>query len=314
MEREIKVRKKRFTAFWTVVLLVCSLVVPMMANAADYTFESDHSGTVLQPGQTIAVTGSEDYTVTYKITADDESAFAESTVAAGEEHQVLSISTDQLPAGKTFSGWKVSYVWLSGGMPGSVDLIAQLEDQIYTITLKDGETTLDTIQGTAGTAVSAPSDPTKNGYTFAGWNPALPDTMPAEDTTVTATWTPNRYSITYDLNGGINADSNPDTYVYGTGVASFEDASKDGWIFVGWYSDSACSVKVESIGTTQMEDITLYAKFEEQSRVIEAGTHSLTAGVQYQLGSSVTKVSGDSSTYVGGSFFYVPSTGTYTFS
>lgn len=311
MEREIQVRKRRFAAFWMTVLLVCGLGLPMIVHAADYTFESDHSGTVVQPGQKIAVTGGDSYTVTYQIL---EETFATETVAAGAEHQVLDISEDQIPAGKEFSGWTVSYVYLSGGMTGSVTLTANLTDRVYTITLKDGDATLGTIRGTAGTVLTEPSVPTKEGYTFAGWNPALPETMPAEDLTVKAVWDPNSYNITYVLDGGTNGANNPGSYVYGTGVVSFADASKDGYTFAGWFSDGGFATQVTTIAPTHTGDITLYAKFEEQSRVIEAGTHTLTAGVPYQLGSSVTRVSGDSSTYVGGSTFYVPADGTYTFS
>ena len=42
-----------------------------------------------------------------------------------------------------------------------------------------------------GAAVTAIADPTKTGYTFTGWSPAVPDTMPAEARTVYAQWRKN---------------------------------------------------------------------------------------------------------------------------
>ena len=62
----------------------------------------------------------------------------------------------------------------------------------YTITFEtDGGSEIDPITQDYGTDVTAPENSTKPGYTFAGWEPEIPDTMPAEDMTITAKWTKN---------------------------------------------------------------------------------------------------------------------------
>ena len=59
----------------------------------------------------------------------------------------------------------------------------------YTLTFDtNGGSTIAPITQDYGTAITAPADPTKTGYTFAGWTPAIPSTMPAENLTVTAQW------------------------------------------------------------------------------------------------------------------------------
>ena len=111
-----------------------------------------------------------------------------------------------------------------------------------------------------------------NGYRFDGWYRDEECTQKAEfDGTVTENVTyygkyvEQTYSIRYELGDGKNANTNPATYTYGTGVPKFEDATKPGYTFDGWYSDNTFETKVEKIGTTESGDKTLYAKWTAQT-------------------------------------------------
>lgn len=53
-----------------------------------------------------------------------------------------------------------------------------------------------------GTAITPPIPPKRLGHAFAGWNPTVPETVPATDQTHTAQWTKNVYTLTFDGNGG----------------------------------------------------------------------------------------------------------------
>ena len=71
------------------------------------------------------------------------------------------------------------------------------------------------------------------------------------------------YKITYKLNKGNNHKSNPSTY-YKQKV-TLKNASRKGYTFGGWYSDSKYKKKVTSISKSSKKDLTLYAKWNKVS-------------------------------------------------
>lgn len=99
------------------------------------------------------------------------------------------------------------------------------------------------------TAITAPADPTREGYTFISWDKAIPATMPAENMTLTAQWRINQYTITFDTDGG--SAIAPITQDYGTAITAPAAPTKTGYTFAGW--DRAIPA------TMPAEDLTLTA-------------------------------------------------------
>ena len=89
--------------------------------------------------------------------------------------------------GYTFKGWDKE---IPETMPAeNMTVKAQWEINQYAITFDtNGGSEIAPITQDYGTAITAPADPTREGYTFIGWDNAIPTTMPAENITVTAQW------------------------------------------------------------------------------------------------------------------------------
>ena len=102
---------------------------------------------------------------------------------------------DPTRAGYTFGGWYTEETCtkpyeFTTPVQNALTLYAKWTINQYTITFKPENGDKDTtITQDYGTAVTAPANPTRTGYTFAGWDREIPATMPAENMTVTARWT-----------------------------------------------------------------------------------------------------------------------------
>ncbi|NMA45730.1 MAG: InlB B-repeat-containing protein, partial [Lentisphaerae bacterium] len=164
--------------------------------------------------------------------------------------------------GYTFNGWNPA---VPQAMPaGDMTCVAQWQINRYTISFdSQGGSEVDSITQDYDTAVVAPADPSKEGYTFNGWNPAVPQTMPAGDTICVAQWTANPYTVNFDANGGTSSLSEQ-TYSFGVAFADLPTASRPDYSFSGWWTspDGGTQITGDTIVPVLAPGYTLYAHWE----------------------------------------------------
>lgn len=186
--------------------------------------------------------------VTYK---DGDSEHAKQVLPSG----TLATRPDDPTAtpGYTFGGWNkadgTAWDYASDKVTDNITLYAKWIANTYTVTFDTaGGTEIAPITQGYGTAITAPAAPTREGYTFIGWDTEIPTTMPAENMTVTAQWKINKYTITFDTAGG--TEIAPITQDYGTQIASPAAPTREGYNFVGWDKSIPATMPAENITIT----------------------------------------------------------------
>lgn len=152
-----------------------------------------------------------------------------------------------------------------------------------------------------GDTIPAVTAPTKTGYTFTGWEPELPATMPADNFSATAQWERKWYYITLDGNGGSPVSG----YAY-VGYDSMNipttNPTRSGYAFTGWYTaadggtlllnpdgtfnaieENTAYITQKTDGKyywTYDDDLTLYAGWEEIQTAVVNSLDDLVAALQ----------------------------------
>ena len=157
--------------------------------------------------------------------------------------------------GYTFAGWDRE---IPTTMPAeNMTITARWQVNQYTITFKPKNGGQDiVIKQDYGTAITAPANPTKTGYTFAGWNREIPTAMPAGDMTITAQWQLNRYTITFDTAGGSEVPSI--TQDYGTAITPPAAPARTGYTFAGWDREIPTTMPAENMTITARWQVNQY--------------------------------------------------------
>ena len=237
------------------------------------------------------------YTITFDTTGGSEIA-----PITQDYGTAITAPADPTREGYTFIGWDRE---VPETMPAeNMTVTAQWEINQYTITFDtSGGSEIAPITQNYGTNITAPADPTREGYTFIGWDKAIPTTMPAENMTVIAQWEINQYTITFDTAGG--SEIAPITQDYGTAITAPSDPTREGYTFIGW--------DTEIPTTMPAENITLKARWKDTEKPtgeIIIGTNkwhsflnTLTLGLFFKDTQTVTINASDNSGTVFVSYF-----------
>ena len=154
-----------------------------------------------------------------------------------------------------------AYLAVSADAPSELTIVTEeeyqkaLAERSYTLTyLVDGKV-FHTESHKAGEAITPQATPEKEGHTFSRWS-TIPTTMPASDYTVTGTFSPNTYTLTYMLDG---AEYKKERVLYGTTITPQAAPVKEGYTFSGWTGLPATmpAHDVTATGTLSLNSYTL---------------------------------------------------------
>ena len=212
------------------------------------------------------------YTIKW-VNWDDSEVRTDTEVAYGTKLEAPADPTREADAEYTytFAGWTPKIETVTGDATYKAKYTKEANSYTLTYDLDGGEWENDTTYAYPkkyNEEVEVKADPTKTGYTFAGWTSAEVEvvngkfTMPAKDVTLKAKWEANIYKVTYDLNGGEWTEAtNEFPYEYKATVEVVKTVpTREGYKFLGWRSEE---VTIENDAFTMpAKDVVLKAVWE----------------------------------------------------
>lgn len=248
--------------------------------------------------------------VTYDLDGGRLTSEAVKTVRWFDEVQTPSAEKEHY----VFKGWTDGNTVMTTIKHASNDvhLKAVFVPEVYSVTLKDGESIISRTnyaygKGISDLSVFATANNTRHPWEeLKGWKNEKGETVTSVSKTdsgdqiLIAVYVGKQYGIMCELNGG-NVNDFPETYQYGTGIESFPDAEKDGYVFDGWFSDEECTNQVTDIPSDSHGDMHLYAKYHDApAPAAQKNTRSYRSGsdgaASYTDTSTATAAAGGSGT------------------
>ena len=219
----------------------------------DKTF-SNYSVPLNVPSGCVEVYKNADYWNNFTNISDGTKTYKLTYIIDGEEFKTIEVlygseitpEPNPIKEGYTFSGWSE----IPETMPDhDVTVTGSFTINKYKLTyFVDGEE-YKTYDVEYNSTITAETAPTKEGYTFSGWS-EIPETMPANDVTITGTFTINKYKLIYMVDG---VEYKSFDIEYNSAITPEADPTKDGYKFSGWN---------EIPETMPAHDVTITGSFE----------------------------------------------------
>ena len=226
-----------------------------------YTFGGWSSETGFNmPAENVVIEGSfkvNEYTVTYFV--DDKFYDSIETYSYGSQVKLKEAPQKE---GYTFSGWDHDDRFT---MPAE-DVVVKGSFNInsYKVTYEVDGTPYGMVEiYKYGELVTLQKNPTKEGYTFSGWDHSNEFAMPARDVKIKGSFIVNSYTVTYKVDGAQIGE--PETYKYGEAVTLREKPSKEGYTFNGWSYETGFEMPAEDVvieGSYQINSYTVTYKVD----------------------------------------------------
>jgi hypothetical protein len=189
-----------------------------------YSFSGWSNLPATMPAKDVTVTGTftiNKYKLTYML---DGTEYKSYNIEYGA---YITPEAEPKKEGYVFSGWSN----LPTTMPAKdVTVTGSFTKGTYKLTYMVDETVYKTVSYDFGATINPEAAPTKEGYSFSGWS-NIPATMPAQDVTVTGTFTVNKYKLTYMVDGAEYKSYNIE---YGAYISPEAEPQKEGYVFSGW--------------------------------------------------------------------------------
>lgn len=142
----------------------------------------------------------------------------------------------------------------------------------------NGGSATESIGATANQLIAKPADPTRTGYTFAGWYKDAALTTPwnfatdvvTQATTLYAKWDELTYTVTFVTNGGSSIATINSKY--NQVIVAPTPPTRSGFIFAGWFKDAALTTPWDFATDLLLANTTLYAKWNDPSQSINFAT------------------------------------------